>query len=272
MVFDRLGSLDVPSPGLGTLRIDPDRIAENVRTAIEIGYRHIDTAEMYGNEEAVGAGIAAADVPREEIFLATKVLHPRSAESDEPEAVVSDAHDCLDRLGVDTVDLLYVHWPDDFDLENAFEAFTRLYDQGVFEHCGVCNFTPELLDGTLDLASPPIEVLQVEMHPLLQQEELREYCDDHDLAMVAYCPVVRGKAGDVPELREIGEKHGVSPYKVSLTWVMEKGAVPIPKATGEAHLRDNWEVQDLNLDEEDVAAIDAIDREDRQADPPFAVW
>lgn len=272
MVIDRIGRVDIPSPGLGTLRIDSDHVTESVRTAVEMGYRHVDTGEMYGNEEAVGAGIEAADVPREEVFLATKVLHPRSTESDEPAAIVSDAYDCLDRLGVDAVDLLYVHWPDDFDLENAFQAFTTLYEEGAFDHCGVCNFTPELLDEALELASPSIEVLQVELHPLLQQEELREYCDDRDIALVAYSPVIRGKAAEVPELVEIADEHGASPSQVSLAWIMEKGAVPIPKATSEVHLRDNWEAQYLELDDEDVATIDAIDREERQVDPPFAVW
>ena len=272
MATDQLGSIDMPGFGLGTLRNDdPDECAESVKAAIEMGYRHVDTGEMYGVEEYVGTGLAAASVPLDEVFLATKVLHPRVSEEATPEEVVEHGHKSLDLLDVDSVDLFYLHWPDDYDLEAAFEGYDRLSDEGAFDHFGVCNFTPELLDEALDLDGPPIEVHQVELHPLLQQEELREHAAENDMALVAYCPVLRGGADEVPELVEIAEKHDATAAQVSLAWIRSKGVIPIPKARG-AHIRENWESLELELDEEDVAKIDGIDREERIVDPPFAVW
>ena len=140
---DAIGALKRPTVGLGTGRlVEPTETAEAVRRAIEMGYRHVDTAERYGNEEAVGAGIAAASVPREAVTIATKVLHPECAETADPEAMVDAARGCLERLGVESVDLLYFHWPDDYDLEAAFEGFDRLFEEGIYDHLGVCNFTP----------------------------------------------------------------------------------------------------------------------------------
>lgn len=272
MIGNQFGGLNIPSPGFGTLRIDEGHVAESVETALEIGYRHIDAGQMYDNQEAVGEGIAKSSVPREDVFLATKVLHPYLRDEADYDQTIEDAHTCLDELGVDSVDLLYFHWPDDFNLEVAFNALGDLADEGVYDHLGVCNFTPELLDEARDLASDPIEVHQVEMHPLLQQDELQEYCRDNDIALVAYAPLVRGTAPELPELQEIAEKHGVSEAQVSLAYVMAKGAIPIPKATSEDHIRENWEAQTLELDDEDFRKIDAIDREERQVDPDFAVW
>lgn len=265
-------AMELSSPGLGTSNnTDPEQCAESVRTALDIGYRHIDTAKRYDNEEAVGTGIAASNVPRDEIFLATKVLHAREADTADPQAVVASAHGCLNRLGVDSVDLLYFHWPDEFDFDDAFTAFSQLHAEGVMDHVGVCNFTTDLLEEAQKRFTP-IVANQVEMHPLLQQAGLRDYCARHDITVVAYAPLIQGKAGEVPELQEIAEKHGVTPAQVSLAWIQEKGAVPIPKATGESHLRENWEASTVNLDDEDVTKIDAIDREERQVDPYHAPW
>jgi 2,5-diketo-D-gluconate reductase B len=272
MTADQLGSLDIPSPGFGTLRIDEGHVAESVETAIETGYRHIDAAQMYENEAAVGEGIAAAGVPREDLFVATKILHPFLRDEVEYDQTIEDAESSLGKLGIERADLLYIHWPDDYDLQVAFEAFEALADDGRYDHLGVCNFTPELLEEASDIARDDIEALQVEMHPLLQQRELRDYCANNDIAMVAYCPLVRGQASEVEELVEVADKHGASPEQVSLAWVESKGVVPIPKATSAAHIQDNWASRDLELDEEDVATIDGIDREERQVDPPFAVW
>lgn len=273
MTDGRSAGLELPAVGLGTGRnVDPEQCAESVRTALEVGYRLVDTAERYGNERAVGAGIAAADVPREEVLLATKVLHPDNCETADPDAVVDHVRGSLDRLGVDSVDLLYFHWPDDYDLADAFEGFDRLYEAGAFDHLAVSNFTPDLLDEARELAAQPIVAVQAELHPLLHQEDLRAYCEAAGLAFVAYAPLMRGRITGVPEVVAIAEKHGTSPAQVSLAWIHSTGAIPIPKATGEAHLRENLAAPELVLDAEDVEAIEAIDREYRVADPPYAPW
>ncbi|WP_394351375.1 aldo/keto reductase [Halobaculum saliterrae] len=271
-----IGPDDVPSAngmptlGLGTWEnTDPEACRDAVATALEMGYRHVDTAQIYGNEAEVGDGIERAAVDREDVFLATKVWIDNLA----PEDVRRTTEESLDRLGVDAVDLMYVHWPArEYDPEATLNAFNELYDDGLIERIGVSNFEPEQVAEAIEISDAPIFANQVELHPLLQQPELREACAEHDVEVVAYSPLARGQVFDVPELSEIAEKHDASEAQVSLAWLREKGVTAIPKATSEAHIRDNWESLALELDDEDVATIDAIDREDRRVDPGFAPW
>ncbi|MCT9095890.1 aldo/keto reductase [Haloarchaeobius sp. HME9146] len=260
----------MPMLGLGTWQnTDPDQCAESVANALEMGYRHIDTAQAYDNEESVGEGIAQADVAREDVFLATKVWITNLAHDD----VLETARESLDRLGVDYVDLLYVHWPSDtYAPEETLSAFDELYDEGLIRHVGVSNFEPEHLDDARELLDAPVFANQVECHPLLPQDELREYGEEHDVNLVAYSPLARGEVFDVPEIQDVAEKHDASAAQVSLAWLREKGVTAIPKATGDAHLRDNLQSVALDLDEEDIATIDGIDTENRVVDPDFAPW
>lgn len=260
----------MPMLGLGTWQnTDADQCAESVRTALEMGYRHIDTAQAYDNETVVGEGIASADVDREDIFLATKVWIDNLAHDE----VLETARASLDRLGVEYVDLLYVHWPARaYDPEETFAAFSELYEEGLIENVGVSNFMPEHLEEAIDNCDAPILANQVELHPLLQQPELREACANHDIEVVAYSPLARGKVFDQPELQEIAGKHGVSEAQVSLAWLREKGVTAIPKATGEDHIRDNWDSLGLNLDRDDIETIDGIDETTREVDPEFGPW
>ncbi len=260
----------MPMLGLGTWENeDPEECAESVRLALETGYRHVDTAQAYGNEESVGEGIARADVPREEVFLATKVWIDELAYDD----VIESTRASLDRLGTDYVDLLYVHWPArEYDPEETFDAFAELVDEGLVERVGVSNFEPEQLDEAREASDVPIFANQIECHPMLQQETLRAYAEEHDVHTVAYSPLARGEVFDAPELNAIAEKHGVSEAQVSLAWLREKGVTTIPKATSEEHVRDNWESLSLSLDAEDVETIDGIDRSRREVDPSFAPW
>ncbi|WP_246988637.1 aldo/keto reductase [Halorientalis marina] len=258
----------MPMLGLGTWENDDaDQCTESVRTALETGYRHIDTAQAYRNEDAVGEGIAAADVPREDVFLATKVWISKLAYDD----VLESTRDSIDRLGVDYVDLLYIHWPaGEYDPEETLQAFDELYDEGTIEAVGVSNFEPHHVDEARDHLDAPVFANQVEMHPMLQQEELREYAAETDLELVAYSPLARGEVFENDTLVDIAEKHDASAAQVSLAWLREKGVTAIPKATSAAHIRDNFGSIDLALDDEDVAAIDDIDTVDRRVHPDFA--
>ncbi|MBB6645392.1 aldo/keto reductase [Halobellus ruber] len=260
----------MPVLGLGTWEnTDPEACVNAVATALEAGYRHIDTAQAYGNEEHVGRGIERADVPREDIFLATKVWIDHLSYDD----VLASTEESLRKLGVDGVDLLYVHWPArEYDPENTFRAFDELVDDGKTDRIGISNFEPEQVNDAIDHTENPIFANQVEVHPLLRQPDLREHCADHGIEVVAYSPLARGAVFDVPELTEIAGKHGVSEAQVSLAWLREKGVTAIPKATSEPHIRDNLASLDLDLDSEDVATIDAIDRTDRRVDPGWAPW
>ncbi|MFC3478569.1 aldo/keto reductase [Halobacterium litoreum] len=260
----------MPMFGLGTWQNeDADQCAESVRTAVDMGYRHVDTAQAYRNEDAVGRGLADADVDREDVFLATKVWTDNLAPAD----VHSSTADSLDRLGVDYVDLLYVHWPaNEYQAEETLPAFAELKSEGAIKRIGVSNFEPRHLDEARDVLGELPFANQVEFHPLLQQTELREYAGNEDIELVAYSPLARGKVFDVPEIQDVAEKHDASEAQVSLAWVREKGVTAIPKATSEAHIADNWASLDLELDDEDVAKIDAIDRTERQVDPDFGPW
>ena len=260
----------MPMLGLGTWQNDdPEACADAVATALDAGYRHIDTAQAYGNEEHAGRGIERADVDREDVFLATKVWIDQLSYDD----VLASTRESLRKLGVDAVDLLYVHWPArEYDPEGTFRAFDELVDDGTIDRIGISNFEPEQVDDAIDRTDAPIFANQVELHPLLPQEELRAHCADHGVELVAYSPLARGDVFAVPELTDIAETYGVSEAQVSLAWLREKGVTAIPKATSAAHIRDNLASLDLDLDSEDIAVIDAIDRTDRRVDPGFAPW
>jgi 2,5-diketo-D-gluconate reductase B len=260
----------MPALGLGTWQNDaPEQCTKSVETALEAGYRHVDTAQAYGNEEAVGEGIERADVDREDVFLATKVWIDNLASDD----VLETVEESLDRLGVDRVDLLYVHWPARaYDPEETLAAFDEIHDDGKIDRVGVSNFEPDQVDEAMDVLDAPLFANQVELHPFLPQAELRKHCADRDVEVVAYSPLARGEVFGDPTMSGVAEKHGVSEAQVSLAWLREKGVTAIPKATSPEHVRDNWASLDLDLDPEDVERIDAIDRRDRRVDPDFAPW
>ena len=261
--------MDLPPLGFGTGNTEPEPAVENVTTALDVGYRLVDTAQKYGTEEAVGEALAASAVPREDVVVATKVDEPVLGHDD----VLRTAEESRERLGVETIDLLYVHWPSgEYDAADTLPAFDALVDDGVIDHVGVCNFTVDLLEEARDVLDAPLDVLQVECHPLLPQDELRAYAADHDISVVAYCPLMRGAVfGEAPELEPIAEKHGVSTGQVSLAWLMARDVVPIPKGSGD-HIAENHAALDVALDDEDLATLDAIEREHRVVDPPRAAW
>jgi diketogulonate reductase-like aldo/keto reductase len=262
----------MPMLGLGTWQNDDEsQCAESVETALEMGYRHIDTAQIYDNEAGVGEGIENADVDREDVFLATKVWTSNLA----PDDVVSSTRESLEKLGVDYVDLLYVHWPAHaYDAAETLSAFDDLYDDGTIRNVGVSNFEPHHLDEARDHLAAPVFANQVEMHPFLKQEQLRAYAEEEDVELVAYSPLARGEVFGNETLSDIADRHDVSEAQVSLAWLREKGVTAIPKATSEAHIRDNWESLGLELTDEDVATIDAIETIDRRVHPDFgpAAW
>jgi 2,5-diketo-D-gluconate reductase B len=250
--------------GLGTYQIeDPETCATTVARALETGYRHVDTAQMYENEAAVGAGIDRADVPRDEVVVATKI-HPRNLSYED---VLETAAASRDRLGVETIDLLYVHWPvQAYDPDRTLAAFNDLLAYGTIRHVGLSNFTPTLLDEALDRLDEPPVAHQVECHPFYQQRTLREYARDHDHWLVGYCPLARGGVFDDPTLAAIAEQHGVSEARVTLAWFLRTEAtMAVPKARG-AHVDDNHEAFSLALDEDELAQIDALDRGERFID------
>lgn len=267
---------ELPEIGLGTFSEgDREQWSDRVETALEVGYRHVDTAQGYGNEAYLGEGIEASEIPREEVFLATKVAPESLAYED----VLDTVEESLENLRTEYVDLLYVHWPTDtYDPEETLSAFDELHDRGAIRNVGVSNFEPDQLDRARDVLDAPIAANQVECHPFLPQEELREYAKEHDHWLVSYCPLAQGEVFESAEsggsvIAEIAEAHDASPAQVSLAWLTSKENVAaIPKASSEAHMRDNLAAGELELTDDDIERIDAIEREHRVIDPDFGPW
>jgi len=262
---------DLPAVGLGTYEnTDPVVCAESVETALECGYRHVDTAEGYENEGFVGEGIEAAAVDREDVVVATKVSPDNLAFED----VIEHARASRERLRVDVVDLLYVHWPiRTYDPEDTLAAFQDLRDEGVIRRIGLSNFRVDQLDAAMDVLGGAPFAHQVECHPLLQQDELRAHAREHDYTLVAYTPLAKGEVSEVPELRAVAGEHGATPAQVALAWLCAKdNVVAVPKSESEGHIRENLAARDLELSAADLERIDAIDREQRYVDFEDAPW
>jgi 2,5-diketo-D-gluconate reductase B len=260
----------LPPIGIGTYDVAPDDCREAVQYALNEGYRHVDTAEMYENESAVGDAIDAADVARDEVFVSTKAHSTNLADGD----LLEHARRSRDRLGVETIDLLYVHWPiRSYDPEATLAAMDRLHDEGLTRHVGLSNFTPELLEAALDRLDAPLYAHQIECHPLLPQTELRELAREHGHYLVAYSPLAKGQVFDVPELVEIADRHDATAAQVSLAWLLSKERVRvIPKSTSRAHIRENRRARGLQLTDEEIRTIDELDERVRQVDFPEAPW
>lgn len=268
MDYVEVQDLEIPSIGLGTWQMEGDECANAVENALEMGYRHIDTARIYGNEEAVGRGLERADVSREEVFLTTKVWRDSLTRED----ALDEARGCLDRLGVDYVDLLLVHWPNDtVPIEETLGAFEQLRDEGLTRHIGVSNFTPGLLDEARSVAD--IVLNQVEMHPYFRQEEMVSYCQEHDLALTAYSPLARGRVTDDPVLQEIGDRHDRTAAQVALRWlIQQENVAAIPKAAPADLQRENLAAMGFELDREEMGEIGSLEQRAKLVDPGFAPW
>ena len=263
----------LPAVGLGTWQNDdPEQCAETVAAALEMGYRHVDTARFYGNEAAVGEGIAAVDVPRQEVLLASK-LHPM-AEGLAYDEVYDGIEESLSLLDVNALDLVYVHWPvGNYDATETLSAFGDLVDDGLARHVGASNFDTELLAEAREALDVPLFANQVERHPMLPRDDLVAHAQEHDYYLVAYSPLGRGEALDLPAVETVAEKHGVSAAQACLAWVTHPdNVVAVPKATGSDHLADNLEASDLELDAEDIERIDAVEERERFVDREGAPW
>jgi 2,5-diketo-D-gluconate reductase B len=262
----RVQGTAVPALGFGTWQIEGDDAREAVRDALEIGYRHIDTAKAYGNEREVGAGIRDSGVARDEIWLTTKVPHDEA----EPNAVRAAAEGSLERLGTDYVDLLLLHWPSrDVPLEQTMVALDLLRRDGLARHVGVSNFPAGMLGRALEVA--PLLCDQVEFHPFLGQERLLELAAENDVLITAYSPLAHGKVPDDATLREIGEAHGKTAGQVALRWLLDQPHVsPIPKASSHERRLENFEVFDFELSGDERKRIDELPKDVRTANPPWA--
>lgn len=244
----------IPALGFGTWELEGAEAERMVETALELGYRHVDTAEMYGNETAVGRALRASDVAREEVFLTTKIWPDHYAS----DAFMPAVRASLDRLSTDYVDLLLPHWPsfESASLRETMENLNAARAEGLTRHIGVSNFTVALLEQALDASEGPLVVDQVEYHPYLDQTAVLGAVRRHGMALTAYSPLAKGRAPRDETLRAIGERHGASAAQVALRWHLQQdGVVAIPRTSSAKHCLENLRALELELDEGEMEAI-----------------
>ncbi|GAB5507248.1 MAG: aldo/keto reductase [Rhizobiaceae bacterium] len=248
---------NIPAIGLGTWTLKGDECADLVQAAIETGYRHIDTAAMYDNEQDVGRGIARSGLARDDLFVTTKVWHSNLAAKD----FRRSAEQSLDRLGLEQVDLLLIHWPSStVPLAETIAALNAAHDAGLTRNIGVSNFPTALLSEAVSLSKHPLAVNQVEYHPNLDQTKVLTACRAASIAMVSYCPLGRGL--DILRQKPIAdaaEAHGRSPGQIVLRWhVQQQGVIAIPRTTKRERLAENLDIDGFQLTDAEMAAISAM--------------
>lgn len=254
----------VPRLGFGTFQLDGDAAYRSTLLALETGYRHIDTAQGYANEAAVGRAIADSGIDRDEVFVTTK-LKPSNAAAT---AVRSSTGQSLEELGMQHVDLLLLHWPAEHvaPLPETLEAMTRLTEDGLARHIGVSNFPSRMLLRAFE--SAPVVTDQVEHHPFLGVEPIEEVLRPRGGFLTAYSPLARGQVAEDPVLSAIAEEHGVTPAQVTLRWMLQRpGVVAIPKSGTPARIRSNFDVHGFELSAAQMARIDDLERGHRLIDP-----
>ncbi|HXO68600.1 MAG TPA: aldo/keto reductase [Bradyrhizobium sp.] len=260
--------LSLPRLGLGTFRMQGDVCRAAVESALKLGYRHIDTAEMYGNEDAIGAAIASSGVARGDLHITTKVWNENLA----PDAIRRAFDASLKKLQLDHVDLYLVHWPaKNMHLPAMFETLIKLKAEGRTRAIGVANFNIALLKTVVEGIKAPIACNQVEYHVFLDQTPLRKYLAAKSIPLVAYCPLAQGRAASDETLMAIGRKHGASAAQVALKWLLDQdGVAAIPKASRSESQRGNLEALNIGLDDEDRKAIANLPKDRRCVSPGFA--
>ena len=243
---------EIPLLGLGVWQVPNGPEAENaVRWALELGYRHVDTAQAYGNEESVGRALRDSGVPREEVFITTKFFPAHK----DPE---SEAQRSLERLGVDQLDLYIIHWPQGGPTW-AWPGMERAHERGYARSIGVSNFSVGELDELLAVAETRPVVNQVQFNPFVYRRSLLEACGERDVALEAYSPLGTGRHLSDARVREIAERVGRTPAQVLVRWCVQRDLVVIPKSTHRERIAENAEIFDFTLSDEDMAALDALD-------------
>ncbi len=258
------GEASIPAVGLGTWQLMGDACTEAVRYALELGYTHIDTADVYGNHAEVAGGIKASGVAREKFFLTTKVWRTDLAH----DPLLESADRLLEELATDYIDLLLIHWPNrEIPVEASLRAMEELKRAGKVRAVGVSNFTIHHLKDALE-AGVEITNNQVEIRPAFAQKELRDYCASQNISVTAYSSL-RGGATELPLIAELAGKYGKTASQVVLNWVVARGMVAIPKSSHPERIKENFESVDFEMEEADLARIDTLPQGKRVNTPAF---
>lgn len=253
MEYVTAGGARMPALGLGTYKLRGRECTETVLDALAMGYRHIDTAEYYNNQQVIGHALEKTDVPREELFLTTKIWRSNLAYED----ALASARESIDKLGVEAVDLLLIHWPSgSVPTSETIEAMNELQSAGRVEHIGVSNFSVGQLEEAIEASETPIVANQVEYHPYERQAGVLEYCIENGVICTAYSPLAKGKVVNDETLQAIGEQYDKSPAQVALRWLIQQEQVAaIPKASSVDHLEANREIFDFSLTDDEMERI-----------------
>lgn len=266
---------EIPLLGFGTWQLKGNNCSNSVAHALKTGYRHIDTADYYQNHEDVGKAIQSSGIPRDQIFLTTKIWRTDL----KPEDVEKNTKRFLDELQTDYIDLLLIHWPNnDLSILETLKAMKKLKTDRKINSIGVSNFTIKLLKNLFKNSKEiidkdlSIDNNQIELHPSLQQKDLVEYCFKNDITVTAYSPLGRGKDLDVDEIKEIANAHDCNESQVILAWMRQSGIIAIPKSGDPVHIDDNFHSLEIKLEKDELKIMNGLDRENRLINPSFALF
>ncbi|AKO90870.1 aldo/keto reductase [Priestia filamentosa] len=255
----------MPWMGLGVFKVEEgEEVVESVKAALRNGYISIDTAAIYGNEEGVGKAIKESGIPREELFITTKLWNSEQGY----EKTLKAFETSMEKLGLDYLDLYLIHWPGKDKYKDTWKAFEKLYKDGKIRAIGVSNFQVHHLEDLMSEAEVKPMVNQVEFHPHLTQKELLAFCKEQGIALEAWSPLKQGQLLDEPLLKEIAEKYNKSVAQVILRWDLQHGVVTIPKSTKEHRIIENADVFDFELSQEEVEKIDSLNQDSRAGSHP----
>ena len=259
-----LNGISIPSIGFGTYKLeDESETIDTIKYALKLGYRFIDTASFYGNEEWIGKAIKESGVKREEILLSTKVWN----DSHGYNKAIKSFEESMRKLDIDYLDLLLIHWPTELNSE-TWRAFEDLYELGKVRAIGVCNFKIGHLEALRKTVKIMPMVNQIEVHPCFSQRELVNYCNNYKIQVIGWSPIMKGQLLEVPLMMDLAEKYNKSIAQIALRWHIQKGIIPIPKSSHYGRMTDNIDIFNFELSEEDIIKIDKIDRNETVSSIP----
>jgi 2,5-diketo-D-gluconate reductase A len=258
--------VEIPQLGFGVFQIKPDQTADAVSRAFKIGYRHIDTAQMYGNEKGVGEAIAQSGLDRSDVFVTSKLNNNQLGY----DAAMTAFDKTLVDLGLEKIDLFLIHWPlpTKRDFVETWKAFEAIYRDGRARSIGVSNFQPHHLRRLHEETTVPPAVNQIEVHPYLTQETLRAFDAEHGIATEAWSPIAKGKVLDDPTIVAIAKEHGKTPAQVVLRWHVQHGSIVFPKSVTQSRMQENFEIFDFELPAADMGSISALNKDERTGPDP----
>jgi 2,5-diketo-D-gluconate reductase A len=263
--------VEIPQLGFGVFQVDPAETVEAVSAALEVGYRHIDTAQMYGNEAQVGEALRRSGLPRDEVFLTSKLNNNRQERDD----ILRSFDQTLAALGTDRLDLFLIHWPlpGVSDYVERWAVMAEIYASGRCRAVGVSNFQPHHLRNLLGASELTPAVNQVEVHPYLTQDDVRAFDADHEIATEAWAPIAKGKVAQDPVIGEVARQVGRTPAQVTLRWHVQRGDIVFPKSVQRSRMEENFALFDFDLDEQQMATIGGLNRNERTGpDPDSFNW